>query len=175
MDVTKDAFYYEPVLWAVTNEITTGTSPITFSPDAPCTRAQVVTFLWRAEGKPEPKTADNPFYDVRESDYFYKAVLWAVEEGITKGTSDTSFSPDMPCTRAHVATFLWRSKGEPASGSGGNPFYDVPAEQYYYKAVLWAVENDVTKGIGTGIFAPDNPCTRGQIVTFQYRASKITK
>ena len=170
MDVTEDAYYYDAVLWAVAEEITTGTSPTTFSPEDDCTRAQVVAFLWRSAGKPEPETEECPFTDVNADDYFYKAVLWAVEEGITTGTSETTFSPDAPCTRAHVVTFLWRSRGEPVPETEKNPFADVSGEAYYRDAVVWAVENEITNGVAEGVFAPDRACTRGQIVTFLHRS-----
>ena len=170
-DVAEGQYYYDPVLWAVNHEpqITKGTSDTLFSPGATCTRGQVVTFLWRTAGEPTPKTAANPFTDVKANDYFYQAVLWAVEEGITKGTSATTFSPGDPCTRAHVVTFLWRAQQEPAAGSS-NPFRDVPAGQYYTDAVLWAVVKGVTNGTSATTFSPNDPCTRGQIVTFLYRA-----
>ena len=169
IDVESDAYYLEPVLWAVKEGITTGTSSNTFSPDAVCTRAQVVTFLWRSAGAPAPASQNNPFQDVAEDAYYYRAVLWAVEEGITKGLSQTSFGPDQECTRGQVATFLWRYRGTP-SASSGNPFTDVTETDFYFDSVLWAVENNVTNGLGDGIFGPNNPCTRAQIVTFLYRA-----
>ncbi len=169
-DVKEGDYFYLPVLWAVDNGITTGTSATTFGPEKPCTRAQVVTFLWRASGSPEPVSGTNPFADVAEGAYYYKAVLWAVEQGITTGTSATTFGPDRTCTRGQVATFLYRAQGEPAVSDSTNPFNDVPADAYYYDAVLWAVENDTTQGTGKGRFSPDKDCTRGQIVTFLYRA-----
>ena len=169
-DVPADAFYYTSVLWAVEKGITTGIDATHFVPDGICTRGQIVTFLWRAAGSPAPESAANPFGDVKPEDFYYKAVLWAVEKGITKGTSDTTFSPDEPCTRGQVVTFLWRALGEAQPGTDGNPFGDVPAEQYYYNAVLWAVEKNITKGTSETTFSPDEPCTRGQIVTFLYRA-----
>ena len=168
-DVEENSFFYAPVLWAVDKGVTTGTSETTFSPEASCTRAQVVTFLWRANGSPAPQRTDNPFTDVAEDAYYYEAVLWAVENGITSGASPTSFNPDGPCTRAQVATFLWRAENKPAA-SGSNPFADVVEGQYYYEAVLWAVEKGVTTGVAPDSFAPDANCTRGQIVTFLYRA-----
>ena len=167
-DVKKDAYYYEPVLWAVENGITNGTSATTFSPDQTCTRGQVVTFLWRASGSPEPQSTKNPFKDVSKDAYYYKAVLWAVEQGITNGTSARTFSPNAPCTRAHVVTFLYRSEGAPKV-SAKNPFKDVKSSEYFYDAVLWAVKNEITKGTSATTFSPGNPCTRGQIVTFLYR------
>ena len=168
MDVPSAEYYAEPVAWAVKQGVTNGTSRLTFSPLAPCTRGQVVTFLWRASGTPEPKSASNPFVDVKADDYFYKAVLWAVEQGITNGMDLTHFGPDVPCTRAHVVTFLWRSHEKPAAGTS-NPFSDVPANEYYTDAVLWAVKNEITNGMDAAHFGPDSPCIRGQIVTFLYR------
>ena len=139
-----------------------------FGPDQTCTRGQVVTFLWRAKGCPEPASAKNPFTDVKTTDYFYKAVLWAVENGITNGTSGTTFSPKDPCTRAQVAAFLYRTEGSPAADAK-NPFTDVQSGKYYYNAVLWAVAKNITAGTSATTFAPDAPCTRGHIVTFLYR------
>ena len=170
-DVTADAYYHDPVDWALNHEpqITNGTSPTTFSPDMTCTRAQAVTFLWRAAGSPEPKINVMPFEDVAAEAYYYKAVLWAVENGITKGTSATTFSPDADCTRAQIVTFLWRAQKSPAADAV-NPFTDVAADDYYVDAVLWAVKEEVTKGTSTTTFSPDADCTRAQIVTFLYRA-----
>ena len=170
-DVPPSLWCYEAVDYAVANGITTGIGNGMFGPDYTCTRGQVVTFLWRAQGCPEPKGNANPFSDVAESDFFYKAVLWAVENGVTSGTSATTFSPDQGCTRGQVATFLWRSKGCPEPTLTINPFYDVPADAYFYKPVLWAVAGCVTTGVSDTSFAPDNTCTRGQIVTFLYRCS----
>ena len=169
VDVAAGSYYYTPVLWAVEQGITNGLDATHFAPDATCTRAQVVTFLWRAKGCPEPKMIYNPFSDVSSSDYYYTAVLWAVENGITTGTGGNTFAPNEGCTRKQVATFLWRAQGKPAS-SGSNIFTDVSPDAYYYDAVLWAVENGITSGMGNGKFAPDAACTRGQIVTFLYRA-----
>ena len=168
--MAKDQYYYAPVLWAVNHDpqITAGTSATTFSPNNPCTRGQIVTFLWRANGHPDPKITTNPFTDVKSSDYFYKAVLWAVEKEITAGTSKTTFSPNDTVTRAQTVTFLWRAEGKPAADTK-NPFTDVPAGQYYTDAVLWAVKNNVTAGTSATTFSPNNPCTRAQIVTFLYR------
>ncbi|MBR2047250.1 MAG: leucine-rich repeat protein, partial [Oscillospiraceae bacterium] len=166
VDVTADAYFFEPVLWAVDNGITSGTSATTFAPNATCTRAQVVTFLWRAMGQPEPASNENPFSDVAPGDYFYKAVLWAVENGITSGTGGGKFSPNSPCTRSQVVTFLWRTMGQPAPQRTDNPFTDVASGIYYYQPVLWAVENGITSGTSATTFAPDNPCTRAQVVTF---------
>ncbi len=169
-DVKDGDYFAEPVLWAVGKGITNGMSATSFAPNAPCTRGQIVTFLWRACGSPEPTKTDNPFKDVKPGEYYYKAVLWAVENGITTGLSATTFGPSATCTRGQVATFLWRSQGEPAPKSSNNPFSDVKVGDYYCNAVLWAVENDVTQGVGGGKFAPNASCTRGQIVTFLFRA-----
>ena len=171
-DVKEDAYYAAPVAWAVENGITNGTSSTTFSPDKTCTRAQVVTFLWRAEGEPEPESAVNPFNDVKPEAYYYKAVLWAVEKGITNGTGPNAFSPDKGCTRGQVVTFQWRAAGQPEPKGKSNPFTDVSSDAYYSKAVLWAVEKGITKGISADKFSPDSTCTRGQIVTFLYRAEQ---
>jgi len=169
-DVKASDYFATPVLWAVGKNITNGMSATSFAPNANCTRGQIVTFLWRACGSPEPTSTKNNFKDVKAGEYYYKAVLWAVENGITTGLSATSFGPNATCTRGQVATFLWRSQGEPAPTSTNNPFSDVKTSDYYFKAVLWAVENDVTQGMGGGKFAPNASCTRGQIVTFLYRA-----
>ena len=167
-DVTPDRYFYEPIKWAYDNDITVGTSPTRFSPDDACTRAQIVTFIWRAKGCPEPKTTKNPFTDVTPANYFYKAVLWAVENGITVGTSATLFSPNAPCTRAQAVTFIWRAENEPSS-TVKNPFTDVTADRYFYAPVLWALENGITIGTKPTLFSPDATCTRAQIVTFLYR------
>lgn len=166
-DVTRFDYFYDAVKWAVDHDITSGTGRFTFSPNAACTRAQTVTFLWRAAGSPRPVSTVNPFTDVHYGDYFYQAVLWAVENGITMGTSATTFSPDATVTRAQVVTFLWRANGQPAAWNSG--FTDVSADAYYAKAVAWAVQNGITTGIGFGVFSPDAACTRAQIVTFLYR------
>ena len=158
------------MLWAVKENITSGTTATTFSPNESCTRGQTVTFLWREAGSPEPKTTINPFTDVAEGDYFYKAVLWAYENGITKGTSDTEFSPNDTVTRGQTVTFLYRMKGEKTNGE--NPFADVKAEDYYYDSVLWAYENEITSGTSDTTFSPNDNCLRGQIVTFLYRCNK---
>ena len=172
-DVEADAYYAEAVLWAVEMGITNGYgSATTFCPDITCTRGQIVTFLWRANGSPEPASLTNPFTDVSADAYYYKAVLWAVENGITAGYgSDDIFNPDGECTRGQVATFLWRAEGKPAVDTANNPFVDVTSDAYYYDAVLWAVGNGVTNGYGSAnTFCPDVSCTRGQIVTFLCRA-----
>ena len=169
IDVPSGSYFYEAVMWAVENGVTTGVSASRFDPDGICTRAQAVTFLWRAAGSPKPETRTMPFTDVPVGSYYYDAVLWAVENGITKGTSETMFSPDATCSRAQIVTFLWRSQKSPAAGTA-NPFTDVKASAYYADAVLWAVKEDVTKGTTNTTFSPDANCTRAQIVTFIWRA-----
>ena len=168
-DVPAGSYYEDAVIWAVDKGITTGTSATTFNPNGICTRAQAVTFLWRAAGSPAAKSSAMPFADVKAGSYYETAVLWAVENGITKGTSDTMFSPDATCTRAQIVTFLWRSQKSPAAGMA-NPFADVAADTYYIDAVLWAVKHNITVGTTFSIFGPDEECTRAQIVTFLYRA-----
>ena len=165
----ETAFYFAPVYWAVARGITAGTSATTFSPNQPCTRAQVVTFLHRAEGEPEAESAENPFVDVKKSDYYYDAVLWAAESGVTGGTSDTTFSPNQPCTRGQVVTFLWRAAGEPATYAE-NPFVDVNENDFFSEAVLWAVANEITAGTSPTTFSPEQTCTRGQVVAFLWRS-----
>ena len=169
-DVHAEDYYYDAVLWAAQEGVTGGTSDTLFAPNAGCTRAQAVTFLWRAAGSPEPKTLSS-FADVPADAYYAKAVAWAVENGVAKGVSETAFAPDASCTRAQIVTFLWRAQQSPASG-GENPFADVSADAYYYNAVLWAVENDVAKGVSETAFAPNDNCTRAQIVTMIYRCRK---
>ena len=168
-DVNDDAYYKDAVIWAVENGITKGISGTMFSPDAACTRAQAVTFLWRAAGSPSPKSGAMPFGDVAADAYYHDAVLWAVENGITKGTSDTTFSPDSKCTRAQIVTFLWRAQKSPAVASV-NVFTDVAADAYYADAVNWAVANGITSGTSAATFSPNADCTRAQIVTFLYRS-----
>ena len=171
VDVAAGSYYEDAVDWAAENGIAKGTSHTTFSPDAACTRAQAVTFLWRAAGSPEPETRTMPFTDVSADSYYYDAVLWAVENGIAKGTSHTTFSPDATCTRAQAVTFLWRSEKSPA-GDTDNPFTDVKSTDYYADAVLWAVREEITKGTGSTTFSPNANCTRAQIVTFLWRCKK---
>ena len=170
-DVSKTDYFYDAVLWAVENGITTGTSRTRFSPYATCTRAQAVTFLWRSSGSPAPKNSRMPFTDVSPSAYYYDAVLWALEEGITTGTSSTTFSPDATCSRAQIVAFLWRSEKSLAVGTA-NPFADVKSTAYYADAVLWAVKENITKGTTSTTFSPDADCTRAQIVTFLWRCKK---
>ena len=170
-DVQPNAYYYEAMLWAYAHEpqITKGTTASTFSPNAACTRGQVVTFLWRARGCPAPKHRTLPFTDVTEDAFYYEAVLWAVENGITNGVDASHFGPGQSCTRAQVVTFLWRDALLPEPNGGGNSFTDVTGG-YYARAVAWAVENHITNGTDDTHFSPDVACTRGQIVTFLYRA-----
>ena len=168
VDVATGSYYEDAVDWAVENGITKGTDDTHFSPDGICTRAQAVTFLWRTAGSPKPETRAMPFTDVPVGSYYYDAVLWAVENGITKGTSDTTFSPNMTCSRAQIVAFLWRSEKSPAAGTA-NPFADVKSTAYYADAVLWAVKENITKGTTNTTFSPNADCTRAQIVTFLYR------
>ena len=171
LDVPAGAYYEDAVVWAVGKGITSGTNATTFDPNGTCTRAQAVTFLWRAAGSPTPKTKLMPFPDVPVGSYYWNAVLWAIEQGITEGTSYLTFSPNDSCTRAQIVTFLWRAKGNPAV-TGNAPFTDVLPDAYYAAAVTWAEKNGITGGIGNGLFGSNNTCTRAQIVTFLYRAMK---
>ena len=171
IDVPTSSYFYEAVMWAVESGVTTGVSANRFDPNGVCTRAQAVAFLWRAVGSPEPETRAMPFADVPAGSYYYDAVLWAVENGITEGTSDTTFSPDATCSRAQIVTFLWRSEKSPASGTVA-PFADVNSTAYYAGAVLWALREDITKGTTSITFSPDADCTRAQIVTFLWRCKK---
>lgn len=168
VDVADDAYYAPAVDWAVEQGITSGVDRTHFAPDASCTRDQMVTFLWRAAGKPTPATAENPFTDVKDDAYYHDAVLWAVEKGITLGTSKTTFSPDATVTRGQSVTFLYRFTGEKADGVC--PFTDVMTSDYFYDPVVWASVNEITAGKSATSFAPKDDCTRGQIVTFLYRA-----
>lgn len=168
-DVAPDAYYYTPVNWAVGKGVTAGISPTQFGPGESCTRAQIVTFLWAAHNKPDPVSIYNPFTDVFPSDYYYKAVLWAVENGITSGVTPDRFAPYNTCTRAQAVTFLWAAQNKPVSDSG-IAFVDVAPRAYYAPAVQWAVANGVTAGVGNNKFGPSQNCTRAQIVTFLYKA-----
>ena len=168
VDVKKDDYYYDAVIWAVGKGIAKGVTDTTFQPNASCTRAEMVTFLYRAAGSPEPTNKVNPFTDVAEDSYYYKAVLWAVEKGIAKGTSETTFSPNDTCTRGQTVAFLYRYANSPAV-SGSNSFADVSETAYYYNATLWAMSEKVTEGTSATTFSPNDLCTRGQIVTFLYR------
>ena len=167
-DVKPDAYYYDAVQWAVQNGIVSGTSETTFSPDQTCTRAQTIAILWRAEGSPAPKGRNNPFKDVKESAFYYQAVLWAAERGIVTGTA---LEPDGAMTRGQLAAFLYRNAGSPAV-SGGADFTDVPGSAPFAKAVAWVAKQGIASGTGAHTFSPDNECTRGQIVTFLYKAKK---
>lgn len=175
-DVSAEAYYADAVSWAVANNITAGIGNNLFAPDMACTRAQIVSFLWRAAGAPEPTTSINPFTDVSENDYYFKAMLWAVENGITVGTSATTFSPEMTCTRAQAVNFIYRYEKSQGGGFSGAwmfrlPFSDVTAENY--EAVAWCYMHKITGGISETAFAPNADCTRGQIVTFLYRYANV--
>ena len=169
VDVPEDSFYIESVLWAVEEGITTGLDATHFGPTTACNRAQVVTFLWRAAGAPEPTITENPFVDVPADAFYYNAVLWAVENGITTGISPDHFNPTGQCNRAQVVTFLWRAMGEPEATNTENPFSDVLAGEFYTSAVAWAVENGITTGVDATHFGPTTACNRAQVVTFLYR------
>ena len=166
----KGNWAHDAIDWAYVNGITSGITTTTFVPKGTCIRSQVVTFLWRAAGAPKPKTTDTAFTDIKVGSFYYEAVLWAVEEGITTGTSATTFSPQASCTRGQFVTFLWRYMGEPEPTSSEHPFVDLKPGAFYYKAVLWAAENDVTTGTDPTHFAPGQTCTRAHVVTFLYRA-----
>lgn len=168
-DVKEGYFYCDPVKWAVYHGITAGVTATAFRPDDPCTRGQIVTFLWRTENKPAPTLDGNPFEDVRNNQFYYNAVLWAVEHNITAGLTSVQFGPEAPCTRGQIVTFLWRKEGQPKASSSEHTFKDIKEGQYYYDAVLWAVEQGVTAGLTPELFGPEEPCTRGQIVTFLSR------
>lgn len=172
VDVKPRDYFYMSVLWAVDRKITQGTDDTHFSPGLTCTRAQVVTFLWRSAGQPEPMGQSCPFTDVPQGSYYRKAVLWAVEQGITAGMDEFHFGPDRPCTRGQVVTFLYRAHGCP--GHGGNHYFtDIRSADYYYDAVIWASEQEITSGMDETHFGPARNCVRGQIVTFLYRARNV--
>ena len=168
-DVTTYDFYYESSIWAYENDIVKGPYANYLNPKGECSRAQLVTYIWRALGSPEPKSLTSPFVDVTEGDYFFKAVLWAVEQGITTGIDATHFDPYTTCTRAHMATFLWRTDGLPNPAGMTTDFVDVPADAYFYKAVLWAVDRSITNGMDATHFGPNVTCTIGHAITFLYR------
>ena len=172
VDVAEGKYYYNPVLWAFYHvpQITGGTDDTHFSPGKTCTREQIVTFLWKAMGAPEPVSDSSPFTDVKPGKYYYKAVLWAVEHGITGGVSDNLFGVGRSCTREQAMTFLWKACDTPDHETAESPFTDVTPGKYYYNAILWAVENHITGGVGNGLFGVGRPCTRGQIVSFLYQA-----
>ncbi|MBQ1371453.1 MAG: S-layer homology domain-containing protein, partial [Oscillospiraceae bacterium] len=169
-----DNWAHASIDWAWLEGVTNGTSETSFSPEEFCTRAQVVTFLWKAAGRPEPASTETAFKDLDTSGFYYKAVLWAAEQGITNGTSTTSFSPEDLCTRAQVVTFLWNQQGKPQPKTEECPFTDVLQGEYYTKAVLWANENNITNGTSLTLFSTTDTCTRAQFVTFLYRLSKIS-
>lgn len=169
IDVEESDYYYDAVMWAYDNNITSGTDEVHFKPNSTCTRAQVVTFLWRANGEPEPETSENPFVDVKTTDYYYKAIMWAYENGITAGKDATHFQPSATVTRIQFVTLLWREAGEPEP-TIDNPFVDIPNGHFYTTSVLWAYENGITAGKDATHFQPETGCTRGQVVTFMYRA-----
>lgn len=164
--------FLQKTSWAAKTGVTSGIDSTHFGPNQKCTRAQVMTFLWRANGSPEPKTKNNPFLDVEVNNYYYKPVLWAVENGITTGTSSTTFSPNNACTRGQVMTFLWHARQNPQSVENSNPFEDVKANNYFYNPVLWAIENGITSGTSPTAFSPYQTCTRAQIVTFIWKSEK---
>ena len=170
VDVPEGSFFYDPVAWALDRGITTGTDATHFSPDNECQRAAVVTFLWRAAGSPKPTSDHNPFEDLNSTDFYYEAVLWAVEKGVTNGLDATHFGPFANCNRAQVVTFLYRAMGKPEVANTNNPFEDVPEGLWYTESVLWAVENGVTNGLDATHFGPVRVCNRAQIVTFLYRS-----
>ena len=172
-DVARGSYYNSAVTWAVSNGVTTGTTATTFSPDRACTRAEVVTFLWRAYGSPMVEDDGVPFQDVSSDAFYYDAVRWAVESGITSGSSATTFSPNAVCTRAQVVTFLWRAHADQPKLSGSTVFRDVKSSDYYWYPVRWAASNDVTTGTSSTTFSPDLPCTRAQVVTFLYRDQRL--
>ena len=176
-DVPEGKYYYDAVYWAYNHDprITAGSSGTTFSPNDPCTREQIVTFLWRANGEPEPTATENPFSDVPEGKYYTKAVLWAVEKEITAGATPTTFNPNGGCTREQAVTFLWRAMGKPTPATTENPFTDVEEGKYYYEAVLWAYENRITSGATSTTFNPKGACTRAEIVTFLFRTFSLAE
>jgi hypothetical protein len=175
VDVPQGIYYENPVLWAGKRGVTNGTDATHFSPEKFCTRAEIVTFLWRAAGKPAATGGDNTFVDVPAGAYYETAVRWAVENGITTGKDATHFDPNATCTRAEAVTFLWRAAGKPTVEATQSGFTDVAAEAYYQKAVAWAVERGITKGITATTFCPGATCTRAQIVTFLYRNYRVSE
>jgi hypothetical protein len=171
-DISEEAYYYDSVLWALDKGITGGTTATTFSPDASCTRAQMATFLWRTAGSPEPVGGTNPFTDVKADAYYAKAVQWVYEQGITAGTSATTFSPDAPCTRAQMATFIYRTEQAKGGGFTGTWMFRVPftdAPEWAFEAIAWCYMKGITSGTSATTFGPNVDCTRGQMVTFLYR------
>lgn len=173
LDISEEDYYFDAVLWADQEGITNGTSETTFSPGQSCTRAQIVTFLWRAMSEPEVSDAVLPFVDVKEEGYYYQAVLWAYQNRITQGTDASHFSPDQTCTRGQIVTFLWRAMHEPECALTQIPFTDVKQGDYFCQPVLWAYERQITKGVSETAFGPKLDCTRGQVVTFLFRAREL--
>ena len=167
-DVNEEDYFFDAVNWAVKKSITKGTSDTSFSPAAACTRGQAVTFLWRAHGSEKVSDIENPFTDVKEEDYFYDAVLWAIKNEVTNGMTETSFGPEETCTRGQIVTFLWRAEGKPEAAAAIS-FTDVEQQSFCYEPVRWAVEKEITQGTSEKTFSPEQNCTRGQIVTFLYR------
>ena len=174
VDVKEGSYYCEPVLWAYEHnpQIACGMDSTHFQPDTGCTRAHIVTFLWRAMGCPEPSNTSSKFVDIVSNEFYYKAVLWAVEMGITEGIDSTHFAPNVTCTRAHAVTFLWRMNKSTIEIDAKCPFVDVSSTEYYYQATVWAVKKEITNGVDATHFQPNATCTRGQIVTFLYRSMK---
>ncbi|MBO4212187.1 MAG: S-layer homology domain-containing protein, partial [Oscillospiraceae bacterium] len=165
-------YFYEPVMWAINQNpvVTSGIDETHFGPHNDCTREQIVTFLWAANGKPDPEGTESPFSDVASDAWYYKPVMWAVENGYTSGMGDGSFGVGQACTRAQAMTFLWAAQGKPEPSSTVSPFSDVAIGDWFCKPILWAAENGVTAGIGGGLFGVNNTCTRAQIITFLYKA-----
>ncbi len=172
VDVLDGDYFFDPVMWALDHQVTAGVDDTHFGPNNDCTREQIVTFLWAANGKPEPAGTESPFSDVASDAWYYKPVMWAVEHGYTSGMGDGSFGVGQACTRAQAMTFLWASKGKPAPSSMESPFGDVSSGDWFCKPILWAAENGITKGIGNGLFGVNHTCTRAQIITFLYKAYK---
>ena len=170
VDVPDDAYYYEPVYWAVKNGVTTGITKDKFKPFTVCNRAQTITFIWRANGCPEPESTENPFTDVDPEAFYYKAVLWGIENEIVAGKTATTFAPNDPCTRSQVVLFLWRDAGCPVPETTVNPFTDVQEGSAFYNAILWASENNITQGVKKDVFGIKSSCVRAQLITFIYRA-----
>ena len=173
--MAKDQYYYEPITWAAQKGIALGMTETEFWPEDTCTRGQIVTFLWRAAGKPEPEAKGTHFTDVKKTDYFYEAVLWAEENGIALGAAENEFQPEEKCTRAQALTFLWRAAEEPEPEKKTTHFTDVKKTDYFYKAVLWAEKNGIALGMTKDGFGPDGECTRGQVLTFLFRFKQLSK
>lgn len=169
-DVEDSDYYYDAVRWAVEHGITEGTSNTTFAPKDFCSRGQVITFLWKAMGSPEPLRSTSPFTDVPEDAYYTKAVLWAAEQKIASGSSDTTFSPNAPCSRAQVMTFLWKLKGQPEVTDTTSSFPDVTQDDYFYTPVMWAAKEEITTGLIDSRFGANDQCNRAQVVTFLWHA-----